>query len=264
MLHTYFQFFLLSWALGALLMLILWLIHLSIKNAGIVDVGWALGIALSSILYFVLGDGFSTRKWLGTLMACAWGFRLGLYILFARVIGHAEDARYTALKNMWKEKANFNLFFFFQLQGFLIAVFSLPFLFSSLSQMPRISFIEWMGVGLWGMGILGERTADQELHTFKRNPASKGKTCRVGLWKYSRHPNYFFEWLTWCGFALFALASPLGWIAIVCPVLILHFLLKVTGIPATEAQALKTKGDDYREYQRTTSAFIPWFPKRSQ
>ena len=82
-----------------------------------------------------------------------------------------------------------------------------------------------------------------------------------GLWRYSRHPNYFFEWLVWIAYAMFALASPWGWISLACPAVMLYFLLRVTGIPATEAQALKSRGDDYREYQRTTSAFVPRRPK---
>ena len=104
-------------------------------------------------------------------------------------------------------------------------------------------------------------TQPYQLQGFKKDPANRGKTCRAGLWSYSRHPNYFFEWLIWVSFFIFASASPYGWISIVCPVLIFYFLFKVSGIPATEAQALRTKGDDYRDYQRTTSAFFPWFPK---
>jgi steroid 5-alpha reductase family enzyme len=83
------------------------------------------------------------------------------------------------------------------------------------------------------------------------------------LWRYSRHPNYFFEWLIWMAFTLFALSSPYGYLALVSPILILFFLFRVTGIPATEAQALRTKGDDYRQYQQTTSVFVPWFPRNS-
>jgi steroid 5-alpha reductase family enzyme len=91
----------------------------------------------------------------------------------------------------------------------------------------------------------------------------RGRACRVGLWRYSRHPNYFFEWLIWIAFFVFALGSPYGWITVYCPLLMLYFLLRVTGIPATEEQALKSRGEAYRECQRTTSVFVPWFPKKS-
>ena len=106
-----------------------------------------------------------------------------------------------------------------------------------------------------------EALADAQMKRFKAAPANRGQVCQVGLWRFSRHPNYFFEALIWVGFALFALGSPHGWIALSCPVLMLYFLLKVTGIPLTEEYAVKSKGAAYREYQRTTSAFIPWFHK---
>ena len=110
--------------------------------------------------------------------------------------------------------------------------------------------------------MAGEAAADAQLNKFKSDPSNKGRTCQVGLWRYSRHPNYFFEWLIWVAFALFALASPGGCWGLLSPALILYFVLRVTGIPATEAQAIRTRGEEYRRYQQTTSAFVPWFPKK--
>jgi steroid 5-alpha reductase family enzyme len=101
-----------------------------------------------------------------------------------------------------------------------------------------------------------------QLNAFKANAANRGKTCRAGLWKYSRHPNYFFEWLIWVAFCLFAIDSKYGYLALFPPALMLYFLFRVTGIPATEAQALRTRGEDYRRYQETTSVFVPWFPRK--
>ena len=114
---------------------------------------------------------------------------------------------------------------------------------------------------LWAVALTGEAVADRQLARFKARPSSRGRTCREGLWRYSRHPNYFFEWLVWVAYALFALASPYGALALICPVVMLYLLFRVTGIPATEAQALRSKGDDYRRYQATTSVFVPWFPR---
>jgi steroid 5-alpha reductase family enzyme len=108
---------------------------------------------------------------------------------------------------------------------------------------------------------IGESAADFQLMYFKSKPANHGVICQVGLWKYSRHPNYFFESLIWIAFALFAMGSPYGYVALIAPMLILYFLFRVTGIPATEAQALRSKGESYRRYQQTTSAFVPWFPR---
>jgi steroid 5-alpha reductase family enzyme len=113
------------------------------------------------------------------------------------------------------------------------------------------------------IGMVGEAIADWQLEKFKKDPANKGKTCTAGLWNYSRHPNYFFEWLMWIGCATIALASPWGWLGLLSPALILYFLLGATGIPATEAQALRSRGDEYRAYQRSTNAFVPWFPKKT-
>jgi steroid 5-alpha reductase family enzyme len=118
-----------------------------------------------------------------------------------------------------------------------------------------------LGVAFWATGLLGESLADRQLARFRADPANKGKICQIGLWNYSRHPNYFFEWLVWVGYAVFALGSPWGWLGFIAPALMLHFLLNVTGIPMTEELSLKSKGDAYREYQRTTSAFVPWFKK---
>jgi steroid 5-alpha reductase family enzyme len=117
-------------------------------------------------------------------------------------------------------------------------------------------------VALWLAGIGGEAVADAQLRAFKAHPASKGRVCAFGLWKYSRHPNYFFEWVVWIGYAVFALGSPWGWAGLASPLLMLFFLLRVTGIPPSEARALATRGDEYRDYQRRTSVFVPWFPKK--
>jgi steroid 5-alpha reductase family enzyme len=110
-------------------------------------------------------------------------------------------------------------------------------------------------------GLIGESAADWQLARFKATPGHAGRICQAGVWNYSRHPNYFFEWLVWCGFALVALAAPWGWLGLLSPALMLYTLLRVTGIPATEAAALARRGDAYREYQRTTSAFVPWFKR---
>ncbi len=240
-------------------MLLLWLIHLPIKNAGIVDIGWSLGLAILAVLYASLGPGYGPRKWLIAGMAAIWGLRLAWH-LFRRIVGHPEEGRYQQLRKEWGAHIEIKFLGFFEFQAFLDLVLSLPFLLAALNPQPRLSWLEYAGVGIWLIAVIGESTADMQLASFKRAPENHGKVCNAGLWKYSRHPNYFFEWLIWVAWALFALASPYGWIALVCPALMLYFLFKVTGIPATEAQALRSKGEAYRRYQETTSAFVPWFP----
>jgi steroid 5-alpha reductase family enzyme len=153
------------------------------------------------------------------------------------------------------------MFGFFQLQAALLVLLSVPFLIACLNPQPQINWLEWLGAAVWLVAVGGEGISDHQLKQFKENPANKGEVCQAGLWHYSRHPNYFFEWLVWVAFFLFALGSPLGCATIYCPALMLYFLIRVTGIPMTEDLAVKTKGEKYRAYQRTTSRFVPWFPK---
>jgi len=245
----------------AVLMLLLWLIHLPMKNAAIVDAGWAGGLVVLAVFYAAAGGGYAVHGWLMAAMVSVWGLRLALYLLLTRVIGHPEEGRYQELRRKWKTGIPLKFLAFFECQALLCVVLSAPFLLSAINPAQRLSPLEYAGSGLWVIAIIGESAADSQLSRFKSDPANRGKLCTVGLWNYSRHPNYFFESLIWMAYALFALASPWGWIGLLSPLLILYFLLKVTGIPATEAHALRSKGDAYRRYQQTTSMFIPWFPK---
>jgi steroid 5-alpha reductase family enzyme len=243
------------------LMLLLWLIHLPLRNASVVDPGWAGGLALLGVIYAAMGGGYPLRTVLIASMALLWGLRLAFYLLFTRVIGHPEEGRYVQLRREWGGNLPLKFLLFFQFQALLCVFLATPFLVASLNRQPRLSLPEYVGTALWFVALIGEIVADSQLQAFKSDPANRGRTCRVGLWKYSRHPNYFFEWLIWVAFALFAMGSPYGYIALASPALMLFFLFRVTGIPATEAQALRTKGEDYRQYQRTTSVFVPWFPR---
>ncbi len=244
------------------LMLVLWLIHLPLRNAAIVDAGWAGGLALLGMLYALNGEGWEARRYVMGGMALIWGMRLALYLLFTRVLGHPEEGRYVELRRKWATNIPLKFLLFFEFQALLCVVLSAPFLLAAVNPEPGFSVLEFAGEVLWACGMVGEIAADRQLSKFKADSRNRGKTCRVGLWNYSRHPNYFFEWLIWMGFAVFALGSPFGYVGLLSPALILYFVLKLTGIPATEAQALRTRGDDYRRYQQTTSAFVPWFPRR--
>ena len=174
--------------------------------------------------------------------------------------GH-EDKRYQKIRADWKTNLNLKFFFFFQFQAFLDVVLSTCWLPSMRNTAPGLAFLEITGVLIWIVGFLGEIFADHQLKVFKSNPANHGKTCQTGFWNYSRHPNYFFEWLMWVAYAVFALAGPWGWIAFMAVALMYHFLMNVSGVPLAEAQSLQTRGEEYRHYQQTTSMFVPW-PKR--
>jgi len=241
---------------------IVWLISVRVKNYGFLDVAWSYAVAVLAPLYAIGGPGDPLRTWLVTAVGVAWSLRLGTYLL-RRVLAHhpQEDPRYETLRRRWPGPWMFLAFF--QLQALVAVVFSLPFLLVAFKTEAGLSTVEIAGLAVAALSLLGEALADAQMRRFKADPANRGSVCATGLWRYSRHPNYFFESMVWWGFFLVALGSPHGWITIVCPLLMLYFLLKVTGVALTEAHSLRTRGEAYREYQRATSAFIPWFPKKS-
>ena len=246
-------------ALMVCLFAIVWVIGLKIRNYSFLDVIWSYGVAILAPLYAMVGPGDATRKLAFAVCGVAWSLRLGTYI-FLRVVKHhpQEDARYEGLRQRWAGAGMFLVFHEFQ--ALIVAVFSLPFLLAAWWKEP-LRQPDMAGLSIVVLALLGESIADWQMKRFKRDPANKDRVCDLGLWHYSRHPNYFFEFLVWVGFAAASLSTPHGWITLICPVLMYYFLTKVTGIPLTEEYSLKSKGDAYREYQRTTSAFIPWFRK---
>jgi steroid 5-alpha reductase family enzyme len=248
-------------AVASALQLTLWLIQTRTHDASYVDVGWAYGIGLLGILFAVLGGGDPVQRVLVAVLATLWSLRLGTYIL--RRLGGEEDRRYAEMRERYGARANRNFFVFFQAQAGFVAVFGLPLLLAAFDDSARVEPLQWAGIAVWAVGLAGESAADLQLARWKRDPANRGKTARTGLWRVSRHPNYFFEWVVWIGIALVAAAAPWGWIGFATPIFLLLLILFVTGIPPAERQALKSRGDDYRRYQRQTSAFVPWFPKSS-
>ncbi|OYW73462.1 MAG: hypothetical protein B7Z37_21470 [Verrucomicrobia bacterium 12-59-8] len=249
-------------AVAFVLFALTWLLSLKLNNFSFVDVTWSYALAVIAPIYALLGGGFTPRKIIAVTMAGIWSVRLGTYLFF-RVKRHhpQEDVRYAVLREKWKDGLAKNFFFFFQAQALLIVLLAVPVLLACLNPAPQLSLIEIVGAVVWLVGICGEALSDAQMQRFKSDSASKGKVCQVGLWHYSRHPNYFFESVVWWGFWLFACGLPWGWATVYAPGLILYFLLRVTGIPLTEETSVKSKGDAYREYQRTTSAFVPWPPK---
>lgn len=242
------------------IMLFFWLLQLKTRNAGTVDLGWVLGLMSAAGISFFCGQGSVERKSLLFLMVLIWSSRLAFMLLKRVLGGRPEDPRYQDIRAGWGKNADLNFFFFFEFQALLVVILALPFFISSQNGSP-LSFFEIAGFLIWLTGFLGEAAADGQLLEFKGRAENKCKPCDAGLWKYSRHPNYFFEWVIWVGYFVYACGSPGGWVSIVCPLLMAHFLVNVSGIPPAEAQALKTKGDLYRSYQKRTSAFIPWRPK---
>ena len=245
-----------------LIMFLVWLWAKKIKNAGVVDVFWALNFPVITLITYFLSDGFEQRKLIICSMFLIAELRLGLH-LWQRVIGHLEEeeGRYQQLRKEWGEHANRNFFFFFQFQAISNVILALPFFIIASNRVEKISFLEYGAAAVWLIALFGEAIADKQLASFKKNPQNKGKVCDTGLWSYSRHPNYFFEWLAWMSYFIFALASPWGILSIVSPAIILYLLLKVTGVPNNEEQNLRSKPVAYKKYQETTSSFFPW-PKK--
>jgi steroid 5-alpha reductase family enzyme len=249
------------WALAALMMTLGWLWQRRHSNAGIVDVLWAGGVGGGSVFFALYGDGAVWPRIILALLGGAWGIRLAAH-LWTRVSGEPEDGRYQNLRAHWNGNQLY-FFLFFQFQALLIALFSLPFL--AVARNPA-RFGPWMlaAIAIWLISVIGESIADRQLARFRADPAHHGRACRDGLWRYSRHPNYFFEWIHWFAYVCLALGSPIAWLGWSGPLVMYVFLRWISGIPYTETQALRSRGDDYRAYQRSTSMLIPWFPKRSE
>jgi len=244
-------------------MSILWGISEKIKNAAVVDVGWGISVLSYAIIYFFLTNGLQGKEFLALMTVLIWSSRLSYHLYLDRIKGgKEEEGRYKKLREHFKTNVPKKMFLFFQAQGYFNAILSVPFLLIALNPNPRVGVFELLAFTISYLAIFGEAAADFQLKDFKKNLDNKGKVCEVGLWKFSRHPNYFFEFSVWVGFFLLAVQEPHGFLGIIAPAAILYTLLKFTGIPATEAQALRTKGDAYRSYQKRVSAFIPMPPKK--
>ncbi len=256
-----------AWATGAVIMIGLWLWARRIGNAAWVDVGWAGSFAIVVATWTVV---FGTPRAAAPLAIAvvAWSARLAIHLATDRVIGHPEEGRYVELRRRWSRggSADRAFFVFFQAQALLVGILASGFVIAWVAA-PLPGWrggLRWLALPLAALAIVGEAVADAQLRAWKRDPAHRGGVCDVGLWGWSRHPNYFFEWLIWVAYLTWSLAYPWGAIAALAPALMLATLFKVTGIPATEAQSLRSRGDAYRAYQRRVSAFVPWFPRKAE
>jgi len=253
--------FLLGWAVVAVLQGALYLRQRATRDATLVDAGWAFSLALLAVLYALLAPGGLEHRLVIGVLASIESIRIGWLVV--RRLGKEEDARYAELRERWRargrEQSSFAVFF--QAQALVAAILSIPFLLACFNDHDGLEPLEWVGAALWVVAFGGEWLADRQLAGFRGDAGNRGKTLRGGLWRYSRHPNYFFQWLTWVAYALIALPAAYGWLGLIAPVVMLLSILFVTGIPPSEAQAVRSRGDDYRRYQRETSAFVPLPPR---
>ena len=249
-----------AWAVTAVLMTILWLWQRRSGNAAIVDVAWSFATALVGVV-FALALGEGARRWIIAGVAGLWGLRLGAH-LWQRVAGDRhEDVRYRTMREQWGSRFQAYMFGFYQLQALWAVLFALPMAWAAWNHSP-LGWPDALGIAIWVAGVAGEALADHQLRRFRARGDSAGRVCDQGLWRYSRHPNYFFEWIHWFAYVCFAAGGDGRWLALLGPAVMLWFLLKVTGIPLLEQRMLESRGEAYRRYQRATSAFIPWPPRR--
>ena len=254
----------LNLAIVLIMMFIGWLISLPTRNVTVVDSLWGLGFVLVAWNTFFFSEGFAGRSAMIALLTTLWGLRLSIH-LSVRNWGKGEDPRY----GKWREKGGerfwlTSLFKVFMLQAVFMWVISLVLQSGQMSPLPeRFVWLDALGVFVWAVGFFFEAVGDWQLARFKADPANQGKVMDEGLWAYTRHPNYFGEFLIWWGFFIITLATPGGWRTVICPLIVTAVLLKMTGIPLTE-KTITEKRPGYRAYVKKTNAFIPWFPGKDK
>jgi steroid 5-alpha reductase family enzyme len=237
-----------------------WLLQKRTGNAGLVDAVWAFTLGSLAVVYAALGSApLPARVALG-IMGGVWGARLGLH-LWMRNAGKPEDFRYAHLRAQWGEDANRNLFWFFQFQNVFTLLLSacafLPIAFRDTTP-SVLAFL--VAFAIFVTAVAGESLADRQMEAFRRNPMNHGRVCRDGLWRYSRHPNYFFECVHWLAYVPLAWGGPWGWVSILAPLVMASLLMKLSGVPLLEEQLLKRK-PVYADYIRSTPVLVPWRPK---
>jgi len=245
----------------ALLMLSVWVVSVLKQDVSIVDIVWGLGFVLIAGLSFALGDGYGARRALITLLTTVWGVRLSLYLLW-RNWGREEDFRYRAMRRRHGDRFRWvSLYTVFALQGVLMWLVSLPVQWAQTAAEPtRLTALDAAGAIVWAVGLACEALGDWQLARFKRDPANRGRVMDRGLWRYTRHPNYFGDAVVWWGLFLIAAATPAGWLTVIGPLVMTGLLRRVSGVPMLERALVKNR-PDYAEYVRRTSPFVPWVPK---
>lgn len=249
---------------ASLVMALAWLIGERTGQSGWADAIWSLCVGMLGVAAALLPladePAPSPRQWLVAAMAAAWSARLAVHIAL-RTHGRAEDPRYAELRREWGGEARWRLFWFFQIQAVVAAVLALSIALAARNPAPGLRLLDWLGLAVIAAAIVGEAVADRQLQRFRTRSRSFGAVCEVGLWRFSRHPNYFFEWLVWVAYPLIAFdpggGYGWGWLALSAPVLMYWLLVHVSGIPPLEAHMLRTRGDAFRAYQARVNAFWP-------
>ena len=245
-----------------ILVTLLWIWSIFIKNVSIVDIFWGFGFVVVNTFYVFMSGELNARKILILTLVCIWGSRLAIYLAF-RNIGKGEDFRYQEFRQNYGPKRYwwFSYFQTFLLQGVLIMIISLPLLGINFNNSNgNLKMLDYLGIIIWLIGFTFETVGDFQLSNFKRNSKNKGKVLHTGLWKYTRHPNYFGDSAVWWAYGIFSIAAGSYWQAIGAVIMTL-LILKISGVSLLEKTLKETK-PQYKEYIQKTSSFIPWFPKK--
>ncbi len=252
---------LVSAAVIAALMLCTWLLSVLLRDASVVDIAWGLGFVLVAWVAFALADGSTERKALVVALTTLWGLRLTVHLAWRKRRDTEEDFRYRAMRKRHGERfAIRSLFLVFGLQGLAMWTVSLPVQAAQVPGSPSgLAALDFLGIGVWCIGMLFETVGDLQLARFRADPASHGKVMDRGLWRYTRHPNYFGDFCVWWG--LYALAAATGdaWWAVVGPLTMSFALLRLSGVPMMEQHLKRRAG--HEDYVRRTSAFFPRPPR---
>jgi len=246
-------------SLGSFLLLnITYFIAIKKNNFGIIDIVWGLGFIVISFLGISLKSFSLGKEIFLFIMILIWGLRLSLFLL-KRNFNKPEDYRYKEMRDRWGKKANLTAYYkIFILQFFLMQLVALPIYAVHFQLEQSSTFLNKVGILFWFVGLLWETIADHQKSKFKSHPENQHKLCQVGLWKFSRHPNYFGESLCWWGFGLYSFTFESPW-GLLGSLFINFLLLKVTGVPFIENKHAKNK--DFEEYKKSTPRFIPSLTK---
>jgi len=259
---TFFQIYFQALLVILGMMSLLWIISVIIKNVSIVDLFWGFGFVLTNVFYFISTDGLGLRKVILLILVSIWGFRLTGYLSW-RNIGKGEDYRYKQFRRKYGENRYWWISFFqtFLLQGILMWLISAPLLGAQYhGQEKNPGILDYAGIAFWITGFIFETIGDYQLARFKADPSNKGKVLSSGLWRYTRHPNYFGDSAVWWGYGFLCLGAGSIW-PVLGSILMTALIIKVSGVALLEKN-LVDKKPEYREYIEKTSAFIPWFPKK--
>lgn len=262
MMSTLLNHILPLWITLAIALSLLWFALRGQNKYEVVDAFWALSLGASAIVICLISKGDENRRWLMGSITTLWALRLGVFLYWGRIKKGLSDGRYENWVKVLGNKVDIKMFWFFQLQAFSVVLLSITFM-AVCSTTHAIGLFDILGVVLFIVSLIGEWYSDNTLNQFRLNPLNKGKVCNQGPWRLCRHPNYFFEWLHWLSYPMFCMGSfPELLLSFTGPLFLLILILKVSGIPLTEAQAIRSRGQAYKVYQQTTPAFFPFILRK--